>query len=139
MKNYDMKSNSLILGGRIGTGFADGDDVVSFEMNEDAWALSMGADGEGTRSKSNNNSGRLTVKLAKESPFNAVLMGFYKADQLSNAGAVPMLFKDGSGNTLHSCEQMWITKIPTDAHGRAPGDMEWVLESDNLIMNPLGS
>ena len=62
LKTYDPKQISVIVGGAIISGFADGE-FVTTERNEDAFTLNVGADGEGGRVKSNNKSGRITLTL----------------------------------------------------------------------------
>lgn len=131
LKTYDFKQVAVIIGGRIITGFADGD-AVQVERNEDAWSLQVGAEGEATRSKSNNRSGKITLSLQQASESNAILSGFAKADELSNSGLVPVLVKDNSGNSLYGAEQAWIVKSPAAALGMESGNREWVIETDNL-------
>lgn len=134
LKTYDFRQVSVIVGGRIMAGFAEGDDSVMVERNEDAWSLKVGADGEATRSKSNNKSGKVTLKLQQTSESNAILSAFAKADELSNSGAVPVLIKDNSGLSLHAAEQAWVIKMPSSGFGAESGEREWVLESDNMEM-----
>lgn len=134
MKTYDFKQVAVIIGGRQMTGFAEGDDVVKVGRDEDAFTMTVGADGEGTRSKSNNKAGKLTIKLKAASESNQILDGFALADELGNAGLVPFLVKDNSGATLHAAEQSYIVKRPESALGMSEGEREWILQTDNLAM-----
>lgn len=132
-KTYDPSQVAIIVGGFQVTGFADGT-FVSIERNADNFALYIGTDGEGTRAKSNNKSGRMTFTLAQSSDANAFLSALVTADELSNSGIVPVLVKDNSGSSLYSAETAWIIKHPAAEFGREVGTREWILETDNLAV-----
>lgn len=133
LKSYNFAKVAVSLGGRILTGFADGESIT-VERNEDAWTLRIGADGEGTRAKSNNRSGRVTMRFLQTAEANAILNSFAAADEIADAGAQPFFMKDVGGNSLYSAEQMWIVKRPAAGFGNEAGEREWVLETDNLVM-----
>ena len=128
---YDPKQVTVIVGGNSISGFADGS-FVKIERNEDSWTLQMGTDGEGTRSKSNNRSGKVTVTLMQSSDSNNILQGIATSDELTNGGLVPILIKDGSGASLYMAEQAWSVKPPSSEFAREAGGREWVLETDSL-------
>jgi hypothetical protein len=130
-KTYDPSQVAIIVGGFQITGFADGS-FLTVARNADAFALYIGTDGEGTRAKSNNKSGRITLTLAQSSDSNAILSGIATADELSNNGIVPVLIKDNSGVSLYAAETAWIVKAPDSEFGREVGSREWILETDNL-------
>lgn len=132
-KTYDPSQVAIIVGGFQITGFADGS-FLTVARNADAFALYVGTDGEGTRAKSNNKSGRITLTLAQSSDSNAILSGIAVADELSNNGIVPVLIKDNSGNSLYAAETAWIVKAPDSEFGREIGSREWIIETDNLAV-----
>lgn len=131
MKTYDPKSVSLIVGGVPISGFADGS-FIRVRRNSDAFSLSMGADGEGTRVKSNDKSGQIEVELAQSSLSNQFLSNLALADELNNAGIVAVLLKDGSGSSLHGAEQMYVKKTPDSDYAKDATSRVWILETDNL-------
>lgn len=128
---YDPKQVTVILGGKIGHGFADGT-FITLKRNEDAWNLKVGTDGEGTRAKNNNKSGQLVMTLMQSSSYNDVLSAFAAADELSNTGAIPLLFKDASGRTLASALTAWVKKLPDSAFAKETESREWTIETDEL-------
>lgn len=128
---YDPKQVSVIVGGQIGQGFADGT-FVKVERNDPAFNLKVGVDGEGTRAKSNNKSGKVTITLMQSSSFNDVLSGFAAADELANAGVVPVLVKDNSGRSLFACATAWVQKYPDSEFAKEVGTRTWVLETDDI-------
>jgi hypothetical protein len=133
VSTYDPKQVAIIFGGFSLSGFADGS-FVTVERNEDAFTLQMGTDGEGTRSKSNNKSGRVTVRLMQSSESNAILSGIAKSDELSNSGVQPLMVKDNSGASLYVAEQSWIVKMPSAEYDREASEREWIIETDSLQM-----
>lgn len=138
MKQYDPKDISAIFAGINIQGFADGT-YINVERNEDAFSLAVGAQGEGTRVKNNNKSGRITFTLQQSSPSNAELDALATADELSNSGTGPLLVRDNGGNDLHKGEVAWIVKKPVAAYAKELSNREWIIETDNLQSFSRGS
>lgn len=135
MKTYDFNQVSCIVGGNAVTGFAEGDGVIKIEYDKEEFTTIIGANGEATRSKSNNKSAKVMLKLLKTSLANDILNGFYQADRLSNGGVFPFMLKDNNGTELHSAEQMWVEKVPASGHGENPDATEWTLRTHYLVSN----
>lgn len=133
VKTYDPKQVSLIVGGKIIGGFTDGT-FIKGERNEDMWTLKIGVDGIGTRSKTNNKSGKLTITLHQSSASNDDLSAFAIADELSNTGAVPVLLKDNSGRTICSALTMWVKKIADPEFAKEVMNRVWVMETDEFAI-----
>lgn len=133
MKTYDPKQVQIIVGGIPLSGFADGS-FVTVARAEDAWTMTVGADGEGTRSKSNNKSGQITVVLMQSSQSNQYLSNLILADEINNAGLVPTMVKDGSGSSLYMAEQSYVKKAPDSDFAKVAGTRTYVIETDNLQM-----
>lgn len=131
MKSYDFKQVSLIFGGRQITGFAEGT-AIDVVRDADAFALTVGADGESMRSKSNNKSGTVTFRLLQTSESNRILSELALADENGVGGPVPMLIKDGSGSDLHADDQAYIQKIAQASYGAEANEREWVIRCPSL-------
>jgi hypothetical protein len=130
---YDPKQVTVIVGGKIMSGFADGT-FVKISRNEQAFNLKVGVDGEGTRAKSNNKSGKVEITLMNSSSSNDDLSGFAAADELSNTGVVPMLVKDASGSTICTAGTSWVQKYPDTEFTKEASTRTWVMETDLLQM-----
>lgn len=123
-KNFDPKNVSVIIGGHTVKGYADGT-FAAFSQNKDSFALTVGADGEGARTKSNDKSGRLTVTILQSSLSNDVLSAFH------NAGTqFACLVKDFNGTTLAACATGWMVRNPDFEFGNEIANREYIIESD---------
>lgn len=131
VKTYDPKAQSIIVGSRPLTGFAD--ELMTIEYNEDAYTLTVGSRGHGARAKNANKSARITLTLLATHEDNDYLMSLAAADELSGNGAVPFLHKDNRGTTLNSAATCWIVKVPAQAYNKEVGTRQWILETDELI------
>lgn len=132
VKTYDPKNISMIVGGKIIGGFTDGTFIKS-ERNENMFNLKVGVDGIGTRAKSNNKSGKITITLHQSSPSNDDLSAFAIADETSNSGAVPVLLRDNSGRTIESALTAWVQKLPDSEYAKEVANRVWIFETDELI------
>lgn len=130
-KTYDFGQVTVVFGGVALSGYAE-EDPVEVEYDDDSWTLEMGADGEGTRSKSNNLAATIRVRLQQSSDSMDVLQAAHTADRLSNSGSKPLLIKDGSGRSIHAAETAWVQKLPVAPYGKASQQREWVLRTDRL-------
>lgn len=135
---YDPGSVIVSIGGANMSGFADGTFVV-VEREEDSFVKHVGADGEVSRSKSNNKSGSLTLTLASTSNSNAVLSGFATVDENTGDGIVPVLVKDASGTSVYFAGEAWVRKPANAEFGNEVGDREWVLDLASVEMLTAGN
>ncbi len=133
MKTYDPNQVVATVGGRPLAGFAPGT-FIEAERAEDAYTMTVGIDGEGTRSRSSNKSGTVKFTLLSSSDSNDILSGFAAADELHNNGLVPILIKDLSGRALIAAEQAYVKKLPVLGFNKEVREIEWTFETDNLLL-----
>lgn len=131
MKSFNPLQVSVIVGTKALTGWAAGS-FVTVSMDEDAFAKKVGTDGEVTRSKSNNNTGSITITLDQASASNAYLSGLALLDRASGGGVIPVLIRDANGETLISAESAWVKKMPDVEYSNESLDREWVLDCGSL-------
>jgi hypothetical protein len=133
MKTYNFKEVQVIVGAVPISGFAEGG-AIRVARNADSWSLTMGADGEGTRARSNDQSGTIELDLMQSSESNAYLSSLVIADELEGASLVPVLVKDSSGLDLHAAEQSFVLR-PADAEYESEAGLRtWTLVTDRLDM-----
>ena len=130
-RGYDPAQVILTVDGNDITGFADGS-FVEVTRNVDAFELSVGADGESTRAKSNDRSGKFKFVLQQSSPSNDVLSAIANADEESNQGVVGIQVKDAGGTSLHSGEKCWNVKKADATYAKTTENREWLFETGNL-------
>ena len=133
VKTYDPKGVSVIIGGHIVGGYADGT-FVKVARNNDAFSTKVGADGEPSRTKMADKSGTVEVTLMQSSASNDVLSGYALADEVSNGGQVPILVKDGNGTSIYTSAAGWVKKIPDAELGTDMRERTWVIECGAIDM-----
>ena len=138
MKTYDPSAISVIIGGAVISGFADGT-FVNVARNEDAFAYVPSSTGVGSRTKNANKSGRITLTLQKTSPSNEILDNYADLDERSSSGIFSSLVRDNSGKDLHKGESCWIVKKPEAGEGKELPSREWIIEIAELEMNVKGA
>ena len=130
---YDPKQVLLILNGVHIHGFLEGT-FITARRNKDAMSLQVGVDGEGTRSKSSDKSGRLEIFLNQSSESNDVFSALALADEATGLGVVPAMLKDNSGRSLFVAENAWVVKFPDAPFETNSVGRQWILETDNLTV-----
>lgn len=133
LRTYDPKKVIVTVGGVPISGFADGT-FVGVERDNDAWAKVSGADGVVSRAKSNDLTGTITLTLQQTSPSNDVLSGFAIADELTNAGVVPVSVTDLGGRTLIVSAFSWIMKRANAEFSKEISNREWAIACAELKM-----
>jgi len=134
---YNAKAVVANLGPVPIIGWADGQ-FINVALNEDTFALTMGTDGFGCRSTTNNYSGRITFTLGQWSPSNAGLKVLWLADRASmgNAPVWPFKMVDGNTGALVVAAHAWVIKPADQGFERDPTSREWIIESENIVMTP---
>lgn len=135
VRSYDPKQIVIAFGPTVITGYAEGT-FVKVARNGNAFEKSRGADGSVDRTNKNALDFTVTITLKQTSPVNAILSGLLLADQISNAGLLPLTIKDLGGATLFSAAQAYIAKDPDQEFGDSLSSREWTFETGiaaNLI------
>ena len=130
---YDPKEYSITYGGRSLSGFEDGT-FITVRRNNDMFAMKVGADGKGVRSKSNDRSGQVEIVLSQGSADNEFLSELAISDELANGGIRPFGMKDSSGSDLYASGGVWVKKMPDAPYAKEAGSRTWLLETDELEM-----
>lgn len=128
---YSSQNITLVFGGKLITGWADGDFVrVSYRSNY--WEQTVGTDGVSTRHNTRDKSGEIEITLMASSPSNDYLSACLLADQQSNTGVLPFLLRDAGGNTLVTAEEAWVVKAPDVTFSRAVSTRVWQLAASSM-------
>jgi len=126
LKSYNAGEVAIIVGTRAMGGLAE-DTFVNIQRDEQLHTKQVGADGEVTRSKTNNKSGMITITLQQTSDSNDYLTGLANNDSI-----VPITVTDLSGRTVAFAQQAWVQDFPDVELARDSGTREWVIDCANL-------
>lgn len=137
VKTYDSKLVIINFFGVPLTGYADGE-FCSVVSSSERFTKQSGADGEITRSKSNDNTSEITVTLKQSSLSNNYLSGILELDRIANNGKGPFSIVDLSGTTLMEWPQAWIRQPPDQSFGKENGDRAWVFDTGQPLIESIG-
>lgn len=135
LKTYDSNEVNITFAGRsIDSGRADGD-FYSSEYNSETFIRKGGADGEQTRSKTNDRSATIKLKLMQTSDGHKLLTQLHAAALAATNGSdvAALEVRDLSGGLLERAAKAWIRKPPSNAYGKEAGEREWELECSHMI------
>jgi hypothetical protein len=133
VKTYDPKRLMITFAGAAIEGFADGT-FLTVERRNPSFNLMVGADGEGARARSNDNSGTITLSLIQTSKSNTLLSAFSALDEASGNGVAPFFVKDLNSDTLLVAATAWVSKPANAEFGKEISNREWTLETDNITL-----
>lgn len=133
MQTYDSRRVTVVFGANTLTGYADGE-FASVERDAESFEKYVGSQGEVTRSRSNNRSGRAKVRLAQTSISNDVLAAINAADELNGSGVLPFMVKDLNGTTLVLAKEAWIVKPAPLVFDRPIVEREWEFDLGDMIV-----
>jgi len=129
---YDARNVHVIVGGVPMSGFAD-ETFVSIAAENDLYEKSVGADGDVSRSRRNDDTGVLTLTLKQTSQSNDVLSALLAADRAGNGGLVDVLVQEsGSGRTIVFAQAAWIKRYPNLVYGPNVENREWQIDLAGL-------
>ena len=141
LKEYDPKQVTITWDGiDLNKGIIAGT-FITVARNTRTFSINVGADGGGTRIRSNDRSAVITLSLRKGSETNGLLSDRLRNEELPNpVGTVKALtIKDLTGNTLHSTPQAFLDGPPDDAFGNEEETVEWTFLCLELDVNVRGS
>lgn len=107
VKTFDPKKVTVMYGGRVVTGFAEGS-MVKCEKNEDNNMAHVGVLGEVSRAINADNTGKITISLAGTSPFIGIFAQKAAANELESCNVIDM---NDEGINVGGSE-CWIVKAP---------------------------
>jgi hypothetical protein len=112
-----------------GGGYAD-DEVVTVEWSEDFYQKYVGADGEVTRSRTNNFGATVTLKYAITADANDRLSAMLAADlALTNGGGAGVfMMRDLIGRTIITAPRAWIVAPPGLKLAKTVQVNEWKID-----------
>lgn len=119
------------VGLNLGSGSANAEEGITIEASEDKNIMTIGADGQGQHSLIASDAAKITVRLLKTSPVNALLMLMYDLQSASSAlwGQNVLTIVDNARNDLTLSQAVAFNKKPNIAYAKEAGTMEWIFDS----------
>lgn len=120
-------------------GYAE-DEVMTVEWDEDWWKKYKGADGETSRSGTNNFGAKVTLKYAQTAGANDRLSAILKADILlpNGGGAGVFMARDLNGRTVVTSPRAWIIGPPPLKFAKTIQVYEWPIDLDDASASFFG-
>lgn len=133
LKVYDPDQITVSFGGRLMSGYADGE-FVRIEQDTDDFSDVAGTDGTVSRSRSNDRRATITFILMQTSESNAILSALSELDRVTpgGAGVGALQVRDRNGSTLYQADEAWISKPPSVSFDREVTSREWTLRCASL-------
>lgn len=131
---YDPDQVIVSVGGADIEGFAPGN-FVTIAMDNDAFNMTVGTQGDVTRSRLTNKAGKITVRLMQTSPSNDLLSTIHNLDQVTpNGGGVfAVAVRDSAtGRAFWNGASAWIVKAPDVQFDAQDTPREWVIQVAKL-------
>ncbi|TAK30997.1 MAG: DUF3277 family protein [Myxococcaceae bacterium] len=131
---FDSNEVSINFAGRdLATSRADGD-FVTLTFTTELYSMKAGSDGEVTRSKNNDRSGKCTLKFLNTSEAHRVLTALYNEAEASSNGddIAPLQVRSRSTGLAYHAEQAWISKHPDISFGKEAGELDWEISYERL-------
>lgn len=138
MKKYSFTDGTLFINGVPISGFADGDNTVTFARRNDSANDIVGADGEMSVNISADRSGTCVLRLMQTSDANAYMSQLINAQE--NGIFVPLFvqYKDSYNVDLVSGTQGYINKPADVIRGNGVTVQEWTMTIERLDILHLG-
>lgn len=141
-KRYDAAQVTIVVCGiLIDSGFDDGE-FLSIEQAEAIYTKKVGADGEVTRSRTNDNSATCTITLMSTSDSNTYLGALTNAGILAKNGADigAFLVRDRvSGVCMYAADKCWVAAWPQVTYDKDATKRAWKIDVSNLLRVDAGS
>ena len=130
-RQYRPDGIVVVLKGIDITGMIDGE-FVTVERTKETWTKRKGAFGDGVRTQSHDRSGRATIKVLAQHPVNDALSALMIEDEQFGTGVGEFMMQDLNGTTLCHGDKAWLVKPPSAARADTDGEVEWLIDIDDL-------
>lgn len=125
----DVKATLSGPGGIIplGDGAGVAEEGISIEFAEETDTMQIGADGSVAHSLHASKAGKVTVRLLKTSPTNALLTALYNFQRTSslNFGQNMIVITNVVTGDVYTCTQAAFARYPHNTYAKEAGTMDW--------------
>ena len=126
LKTYDFKKCEMVFGPVVVSGFSEGS-AVTFTPEAEVFTAKVGADGQTTRSRSNNDNYKCTFRLMQTSDsLNQVQLLTLRNSALSNQ-TYPFKFVSPTTGESYTCANAYVERLPDAEFADEAGEREYTL------------
>lgn len=129
----DINAALVGPGGAVSLGSGSGatEEGIDIEATSEIDTMTIGADGEGMHTLHGDKSGRITIRLLKTSPINALLNAMYVFQTSSGAthGQNTLTLVDSNRGDVVTGQQVAFVKAPSLKYGKEAGLNEWMFSA----------
>lgn len=133
LTTYSADEVQVLAGNERLTGLAEGS-FVTATRDEDTFTKQVGADGEVTRSRTNNKAGSIEITVQQGSNANDILSALHNTDEDTGAGIFSVAVVDSFGRTAIAGAQAWVRKPADTEFARDAGERTWTIDCAELTM-----
>jgi len=130
-----MDCNASIVGPggafSLGNGAGAAEEGITITASQDISTMTMGADGSGVHSLHADKSGKVSVRLLKTSPVNALLAAMYafQTANSANHGQNVITLLDTARGDVITCSAVAFAKAPDLNYQKEAGTNEWTFNA----------
>lgn len=136
---WDPTRFSIAFGSINAVGFGDGTFIKAMR-NEPTFSVRVGADGNVTRVRNANRTGRFEITLQASSPTNDLMQAQAVLDEQSGGGVNATFVKDSNTkNVKAQGANSWIVGYPDLERAKEAGDLTWITETDIMDLSQGGN
>jgi hypothetical protein len=119
------------IAANLAAGAAASEEGITIEPSTEKNIMTIGADGKGQHSLVADDSAKVTIRLLKTSPQNAVLMTAYDLQTVSSAlhGVNTMTVTDSARGDVTVLQAVAFRKKPVITYAKEGGMMEWEFDA----------
>lgn len=119
---------------QLAAGAAAAEEGISIEPTEDIDNMAIGADGAGVHSLIASHAGKVTVRLLKTSPVNALLnaMMALQRQSAANHGQNVLSITNRVSGDVYSCRGVAFAKVPPNAYAKIANVIEWEFNATDI-------
>lgn len=137
VKTYDPKKVIITFGTHTISGYADGT-FISITPATDRFSKNVGADGEVTRTQSNDNTDEVVITVKQTSSSNDYLSQVAFNDRFLGTGKLPLSIVDIGGTTIANYTEAWIRTEAAIENSNEASDRVWTLDTGQPTTKNVG-
>jgi hypothetical protein len=118
----------------LGYGAAISEEGITVDMTGDKNTMHIGADGTPMHSLHADKSGTVTIRALKTSPLNAILQGFYDAQQVSSIlwGQNVIIVRENQSGDITTAQFCAFKKKPNLKYAKDADVLDWVFDAGTV-------